>query len=500
VDDLAVGHLLVGLETHRLSALFAGLPASSPSPQVALVRAALAMARFDAAECTEALGRADAGARDVTGPPLAALRLGICAVRVIVSRLTGDLAAAETAGAEALTLMSHAPPDRLAQHPELPALVLSSLGTLQLWSGSLDAAESSLRAGLAAATGPFTEHARSNCLGQLALVHYLRGHLRAAGDCAVEALQIVDRSGLSSVTRVPVGHLAAAAVAWEWNDLPAVRTHVEHAGASVASRHDASIAVMVALLRARIRRSQGDSAQALRVLEAAAPERARVSPDSFVLPLLVVEEAMARLSCGQAELAASTLLRLPDGPVRRVALAQAHLAGGQPRAALTTLADTADDPTLDPALGVRAHLVMAQALHATRERAGTRRHLEQALREGRPEGFRRPFVEVGPWVRQMLAVDPVLAARHGWLGERLTGPGRRPAEVDDVPSLVVEPLTDRELQVLRMVAQPMASREVAENLHVSVSTVKTHLRSIYRKLAAPSRYQAVRRARTLGLL
>jgi LuxR family maltose regulon positive regulatory protein len=65
---------------------------------------------------------------------------------------------------------------------------------------------------------------------------------------------------------------------------------------------------------------------------------------------------------------------------------------------------------------------------------------------------------------------------------------------------VAQPLTDRELEILRLVAQPMSSREVAETLHLSPNTVKTHLSSIYRKLAAPTRNQAVRRARTLGIL
>ncbi|MGZ4614838.1 MAG: LuxR C-terminal-related transcriptional regulator [Actinomycetes bacterium] len=501
VDHLAVGHLLVGLETHRLGVLLADLPQSS-SPHVALVRAALAMGRYDASSCLDALDRAQAGARDVTGSQQIALQLGIDAVRVIVSRLTGDLAAAESAGDEARALMARVPPDRLAQHPELPALVLSSLGTLQLWGGRLDEAEENLRAGLATAGGPFTEHAHINCLGQLALLHWLRGQLRRASECAMEALELVDRSGVAPGTRVPVGHLAAAAVAWEWNDLPAVRTHVEQAASSVAAQHDASLEVLVTLLRARYRMARGDCAEAVQLLQATAGPRARLAVGSFVIPMLVLDEAMALLSCGQVDLAVSILQGLPaDAPERHIGLARVWLARGQHEDALAALGETTDDLHLQPALGIQVHLVKAQALHATGALHAARQQLERALRQSRPDGFRRPFVEAAPWVRQMLADHPALAAQHSWLGPRLTGGAAAlPAAAPGAPALVVEPLSDREIEVLRLVAQPMSSREVAETLHLSLNTVKTHLGRIYRKLSAPNRNQAVRRARSLGIL
>ena len=500
VDHLAVGHLLVGLETHRLGTLLADLPQSGSSPHVELVRAALAMGRYDASSCLDALDRAEAGARDVTGSQQTALQLGIDAVRVIVSRLTGDLAAAESAGNEARALMARVPPDRLAQHPELPALVLSSLGTLQLWAGRLDEAEDSLRAGLATAGGPFTEHALINCLGQLALLHWLRGQLRQASECAMEALELVDRSGVSPGTRVPVGHLAAAAVAWEWNDLPAVRTHVEQAASSVAAQHDASLEVLVTLIRARYRMARGDCAEAVRLLQATAGPRARLAAESFVIPMLVLDEAMALLSCGRVDLAVSVLQGLPaDAPERRLGLARVWLARGQHEDALAALRETTDDLHLRPALGIQVHLVKAQALHATGDLHAARQQLERALRQSRPDGFRRPFVEAAPWVRQMLVDHPALAAQHGWLGPRLTG-ATLPTAAPEAPALVVEPLSDREIEVLRLVAQPMSSREVAATLHLSLNTVKTHLSRIYRKLSAPNRNQAVRRARSLGIL
>ena len=69
-----------------------------------------------------------------------------------------------------------------------------------------------------------------------------------------------------------------------------------------------------------------------------------------------------------------------------------------------------------------------------------------------------------------------------------------------VSSDLVEPLTERELQVLRLMAADLTSPEIARELVVSANTVRTHIQHIYQKLAVHSRYEAILRARELGLL
>jgi LuxR family maltose regulon positive regulatory protein len=66
--------------------------------------------------------------------------------------------------------------------------------------------------------------------------------------------------------------------------------------------------------------------------------------------------------------------------------------------------------------------------------------------------------------------------------------------------LIIEPLTEREREVLVHVSGMLNTAEVAEEMFISVNTVKTHLRNIYRKLAAAHRNEAVRRARELELI
>jgi len=73
--------------------------------------------------------------------------------------------------------------------------------------------------------------------------------------------------------------------------------------------------------------------------------------------------------------------------------------------------------------------------------------------------------------------------------------------VPDQPAIVlVEPLTEREREVLRHVSEMLNTAEVASEMYISINTVKTHLKSIYRKLAATHRREAVRRAQQLELI
>lgn len=86
----------------------------------------------------------------------------------------------------------------------------------------------------------------------------------------------------------------------------------------------------------------------------------------------------------------------------------------------------------------------------------------------------------------MLALDPA--------------DGGRPGPPDGAAPVIVEELSAREREVLRQLAEMLTTAEVADELHISVNTVKSHMKSIYRKLAAGHRRAAVRRAQQLRLI
>jgi DNA-binding CsgD family transcriptional regulator len=149
--------------------------------------------------------------------------------------------------------------------------------------------------------------------------------------------------------------------------------------------------------------------------------------------------------------------------------------------------------------------------------------LAQALRVAEATGVRAPLDAHGDALRGLLArhlaalgpgpttpPGPAGAAGPGG-GAGGTGPGPGgsggrgaigsggPAGAGNGP-VVVDPLSARELDVLRQLPTLMSNAEIAGHLHLSVNTVKTHLKAVYRKLGATGRRQAVVRARDLGLL
>uniref|UniRef100_UPI002A81597F helix-turn-helix transcriptional regulator n=1 Tax=Streptomyces sp. CRN 30 TaxID=3075613 RepID=UPI002A81597F len=181
--------------------------------------------------------------------------------------------------------------------------------------------------------------------------------------------------------------------------------------------------------------------------------------------------------------------------------AHALLAAGATGAALDLLDGLPAGERGGPALTVRATLVRAQAADRTGDHRTARRLVTQALLDARRERLRRPFLEAGPWLRRVLGTGPHPYPDWDLLSVRPSGrpaPGQRTEPRR--PALVVERLSERERDVLERLAQMMSTEEIAADLYVSVNTVKTHLKSVFRKLGVNRRGDAVRRARELRLL
>ncbi|HSS10477.1 MAG TPA: LuxR C-terminal-related transcriptional regulator, partial [Acidimicrobiales bacterium] len=84
--------------------------------------------------------------------------------------------------------------------------------------------------------------------------------------------------------------------------------------------------------------------------------------------------------------------------------------------------------------------------------------------------------------------------------ELLSGFGEPPMPAADVSVQLADPLTERERAVLALLPGWLSNREIAAELYVSVNTLKTHLKGLYRKLDATSRHNAIVRAKSLGLI
>ncbi len=135
------------------------------------------------------------------------------------------------------------------------------------------------------------------------------------------------------------------------------------------------------------------------------------------------------------------------------------------------------------------------------DRAAAADALERGLAIAGPNTHRRPFIDGGPLVRELL----VQQIRHGTshrslVAELIAAFDRRAPKVALTRAELLEPLSPREQAVLRYLPTMMSNREIAGELFVSGNTVKTHLKSIYRKLGVTRRRDAVERARALELL
>ena len=393
-----------------------------------------------------------------------------------------------------------------AQHPELRALLLSNVGTVQLWTGRFDAAERTLRAGLAASVGAGCEYPRLNILGRLAMVEFTRGQLRRAAQLGEEEVAFAEENGLPPANRTGAGHLALAMVAMERSDRATARRQLEYAGRAVYAQHDPFVSLFVPLMRAW---QHADGRDPRRALEGLAHVPATVGGQplpGWLRVWVALSAAAFRLARGDPAGAAAELDGVDEpGAELTVGRAAVLFAAGEPARATELLAPVlaAAEPAAEPAdavARVEAWVLIARIRVADGDRSAAREALRQALSLARPEERRRPFMAAGPVVRGLLGSDAGLAAAHRWLGPPLVDPAAGPPRNGTPAPPPVEALTERELTVLVRLAHAMSNEDIAQDLFLSVNTVKTHVRSIYRKLAVSRRNEAVRRARELGLL
>ena len=127
--------------------------------------------------------------------------------------------------------------------------------------------------------------------------------------------------------------------------------------------------------------------------------------------------------------------------------------------------------------------------------------LSRVLNLAAPEGYIRLFVDFGPPMKQLLQRAASHQIAPEYVSRLLSAfPTPPSAPHPSAPSPLIEPLSERELQVLRLLANGLSNQEIADALIVSINTVRTHLRRIYAKLAVNNRTAAVSRAQELEIL
>jgi LuxR family maltose regulon positive regulatory protein len=495
VDDLAIGQLFTGLRASDLTELFSRMGPEATNAAADLVRAARELSASDVERGLVHLRRAE---ERLAADTDAAGRLSCALLRSLAARLTGSPGMAEQAVATAGELRAEVSAQLLEKHPEFTALLLTHLGSARLWAGRFDDARAALSEVAGCPSGVSTALPREDALAQLALIDYLGGWLCRAERKARAALREAERYGLGRPRSCGsgLGQLVLAAVAFDRGE-PAQAQALLDEVADCGARGDPVTAAGRSLVTARLLLSRGEPRAAAAAADLDVPALA-ASPWAQAQTALVA--SAAHLAEGRPDSALKVLDDVScDGePACAAELAWARCAAGDHEAAIDLLDHLRTQGRAGPRATVRAALVRAEAAQEP-DAATARTLLARALREARRERLRRPFLEAGPRIRHLLDTPPLRGLAAGWLTPcgpaSPDGPG---AAAVDPPTPVVEELSGREREVVGRLADLMSTEEIAADLYVSVNTVKTHLKSAYRKLGVNGRAEAVRRAREHG--
>jgi LuxR family maltose regulon positive regulatory protein len=507
VGGLAIGEIIQPQASQSLAREFLSMPDreawSKPEPY--LVSAAVAMSGGDREACIAALTAAEGILQRLPAGQAITARLTASMLRLAVSRQGGDLAAAATAAACAEALLRQVPGDVLVRHPGIRAQVLAGRGIVELWSGHLDDAVHIFSSGVDAATASGAEYEQAECLGYLALVEAWRGGLCRAAEQAARAQAAVtvrERHPLAKESN-PVATVAIAWVNLERNELGEARRLLKQADAALGASPDKLIGTVAWLVAARLGLVE---ARAQVTAQCVTKARSGWSVPDWLDQKLSDVESRACLAGGDlaAALAAAARVDCASSLEASVTHARAWAAAGDSGRARRALAPAlAAHGGTPEQVRVEALLVDAQISYSSANPGRGARSLASALRLAEHEQLRLPFVTEREWISRALARDPELARSH----QRLLAPTMRHDQLpalrnapDQSPIVLVEPLTEREREVLRHVSEMLNTAEVASEMYISINTVKTHLKSIYRKLAATHRREAVRRAQQLELI
>jgi LuxR family transcriptional regulator, maltose regulon positive regulatory protein len=474
-------------------------------PRLAL---AFAAERLDAADPARARRYLRFAARGEPDPMRLALGLA-------EARLTGDLEKVVELGGALLSGLGD-PDDPEAADRESRTFGLITVGRARLQLGDLTEAGRQLCEGLRLAGQTDLGAAQVSAGGHVALWYAARGRLHAAMRVGQDTLALAERLGLTRALDLGWVRVALAEVYYQWDRLGEAQ---RMAGEAIDYAHgDSQMLVSALLLQARVWSAAGRLCEAHETLLHARQEAAGgrvVGPLHRALGLV---DAELRLAGGDLAAARRVLDGGPgDDPLTPWAAAISAallLAEGKAAAAAATVAPYLGEDS--PSLTWRAQAALLNALagKVLGDRARVARGLDVALEAAEEEGFRRMFVAGGHPLRELIvAVAPTMgvyrlvatdlvrpaegavgASEPGWLGSSMT-----PNKVWTGGALV-EPLTERELTVLRYLQGDLSNVEIASILYVSVNTIKTHVKNIYRKLNAVRRRDAVQRGRELRLL
>ena len=448
----------------------------------------------------------------------------VFAIRVMIAAHRHDMPAFVALSEEALSLVS-----REAASPRSRILISLGFAHFEL-GGDLEAAKRAFREAYELGQGVSPPSSVGNAplpltaLAYLAEIEWLQGHLREASRRFDEARELAVRWDGQSSIALNVVQLGRAYLLYEWDDLEGAAVALQESIRIGEAWRNTRLLVASLGLSASVAQTLGHIEEARSAIHRAE----RLAHDATYSPLIQTSLAVHQLALSQAEKDWQVLERWQqsyDAETRSgtgrartalaIALAQAWIARYHERHEASSLRQARS--LLEPALaqsqqdGLQLHVTRLRileslVLHVEGKAEAALASLKRALESAGPENYVRSFVDLGEPMEALLRrglesqtlSEPAIRYVRQLLPRFHPGPPIQPRSPQ--VELPIEPLTDREMEVLRLIAEGLSNREIGERLFLALSTVKGHTRIIFDKLQVQRRTEAVTRARELGLL
>jgi len=438
------------------------------------------------------------------------IRGHIITIRAFIARWQGDLQRSMVLSQEALPLLSEE--CTLAR----TGLALN-LGNVYLARGELTAARPHYEEAYKVGQSGGAYYPALVALNNLAEIQFRQGHLHQAVEICHQAIQTGTKWGSGQpIPATGLAILKLGEVYLEWNNLSEALTHFKR-GVELGKLGGETFIVLIGTTDlVRLNLSQGDIPEASRLFERAQKIRSEAhrEQESGEMADLQARIWLAQGNMDAAVRWARTLKPTIDGELdyqhyqEHLSLARVFIAQGKPDEALMLLerllVSAEEHERMGEVIVILA--IQALALQAQGNDDQAVRVITRSLSLAEPEGYIRTFVDEGlamarllyeilsrgmqqEYVRNLLAAFPTLEAAEPASQEHLKH-----------GSVTIEALSERELEVLRLIAGGFSNQEIAQELVLALDTVKGHTRKIYGKFGVHSRTQAVAIAQTLGLL
>lgn len=437
----------------------------------------------------------------------------VASARAYLAQARGDVAGTVTYARQALDLIPK--DDHIRRGP-----AASLLGLAYWTTGNLEAAYEGLAEGMDCFRRAGNILFSISGTFGMADIRIAQGRLHAAIGTYEQALQLAEKAGDPRLLGAADLHLGLSALYHEQGKRDAAAEHLrqsedlgEQAGQPVYQYH-------LCLVQARRAQEQGDLDGALRLLDEAETLFLQVHiPDFYPI---AARKARVRIAQGQLTAALAWVrersLSVDDElsylrEFEHITLARLLIARYQHEQhedaihdAMRLLARLLAAAEAGERWGSVIEILLLQALAdaAQGDMTAALVPLERALTLAEPEGYVRTFIDEGPALATLLAaaakagIAPVYVSQLLAAFAEVALPEQQDANAPALQNLI-EPLSERELDVLRLLNTDLSGPEIARKLIVSLNTVRTHTKSIYSKLGVNNRWAAVRRAEELGL-